>query len=162
TPTWDYFQADETDANSALWFRPVYLHELLHAFGLGHTATEYAQMNYGVKPWANRPAEDMVRPLPDDAKALRELYPGTNSRYEVAALNTRYDGNDVAHPQEAARAKLLCTPSLGAGYDTDKFAPKCGTGGAKSGSSNICKDDTLRLRVTLANYSTTTVYFTWQ
>jgi len=49
-PGWDYFQATETGTGSALWFRPVYLHELLHAFGVAHTSTEYAQMNYGIKP----------------------------------------------------------------------------------------------------------------
>jgi len=70
TPGWDYFQATETGASSKLWFRPVYLHELLHAFGLEHTSTDYANMNYGIKPWANRPANDMMKPLPDDVKAL--------------------------------------------------------------------------------------------
>ena len=161
TPGWDYFQATETGASSKLWFRPVYLHELLHAFGLEHTSTDYANMNYGIKPWANRPANDMMKPLPDDVKALRKLYPGTTSRYEVAAFNTWYDANDVS-TQGAAYAKLLCAPSLGANYDTNLFATRCGTGGAKSGSTTICKDDQLRLRFTVANYSTTMVYVSAQ
>jgi hypothetical protein len=161
-PGWDYFQATDSSAGSALWFRPIYLHELLHAFGVAHTSTEYAQMNYGVKPWANRPGNDMMKPLPDDAKALRALYPGTSSRYDVAALNTWYDGDSPPSPSGAAYAKLLCTPSLGADYDTNKFASKCGTGGAKSGSSSICAGDMLRVRYTIANYSTTMVYVTAQ
>jgi hypothetical protein len=38
----DYSTAERADSTGALWFRQVYLHELLHTFGLGHSADSYA------------------------------------------------------------------------------------------------------------------------
>jgi hypothetical protein len=72
----------------------------------------------------------------------------------VASLTSTVAGGTGA---SAATGTLLCSPSLGADYNTDKFAPKCGTGGARSRSTVVCEGDQLRIRFTVANYSTSTV-----
>jgi hypothetical protein len=78
-----YYQAGENDLVGKEYYRPVPLHELLHAFGLWHSASTTAFMNYGQRPWINRPPEKMVTPLPDDLAALRHLYPATGDVYSV-------------------------------------------------------------------------------
>src|SRR6185503_2160306 len=50
-----------------------------------------AEIPTGGFPWANRPAADSVRPLPDDARVLRARYPASGTRYDVAVLNTWYE-----------------------------------------------------------------------
>jgi hypothetical protein len=134
------------------WFRPSFLHELLHAFGLKHTKTQYAFMNHrgdGGFPWANRPAADSVRPLPYDDLLLRGRYPGSGSRYEVAVLNTWYEPPADANDDAGYQTKL-CKPSLGTAWTADTSSGTCG----KNGATEICAGDTLRTRYTLANYST--------
>ena len=54
-----------------LWFRPAFLHELLHAFGRWqHVENDYSFLNNspgtGGYPWANRASDDAVRPLPEE------------------------------------------------------------------------------------------------
>ena len=144
-----YYETGKTDDTGAVYFRHSYLHELLHTFGLAHSADSYAAMNYGDRAWPNRPGDDGIRPLPDDVEALRDLYPAAGTRTEVALFNSWYD---PASP--VADQKLLCKPSLGTGWGADRFADKCGTGGANSGSTTICTGNTLRARFALANYST--------
>lgn len=141
------------------YFRPNYLHELLHGFGLQHSDTTFSFMDYGAYPWANRPDGQKVRPLPDDLRAMRYLYPDSSTRYDVALLNSWDDDSDLSggsHP--AATAKLLCAPSLGADFDSDpahRYSPySCGTGGPKSGSLTACAGDSLKTRFALVNYST--------
>jgi hypothetical protein len=87
--------------------------------------------------------------LPYDALVLRARYPGSDSRYDVAVLNTWYEA--PADPDDDAGDQIeLCKPSLGASWSADTSSGTCG----KSGSTTACAGDTLRTRYTLANYST--------
>lgn len=138
------------------WFRPSFLHELLHAFGFKHAKAQYAFMNHrgdGGFPWANRPEADAVRPLPYDALLLRGRYPASGSRYDVAVLNTWYeppaDAND-----DAGNQTKLCIPSLGGSWSADTSSGTCGLNGNQFMTPEVCAGDTLRTRYTLANYST--------
>jgi hypothetical protein len=151
----DYYETGKTDDSGATYFRHSYVHELLHTFGLAHTVNGYAAMNYGDRGWANRPGDDAVRPLPDDVEALRDLYPAAGTRTEVALYNTWYDPARVTNG--AATQDLLCEPSLGTSWNADRFASRCGTGGAASGSTTVCAGNTLRTRFALANFSTDSV-----
>jgi hypothetical protein len=150
-----YYAADDVDDANALYFRPVVLHELLHAFGLDHTADDYAFMNSNDFPWANRLAGERIRPLPDDVAGLRHLYPGPGSRSEVAVLTTWFEGSTS---DGAAYQRGLCVPSLGTQFASSKFFGPCGTGGPKSGSTQVCPDDLLHTRFTVANFSTEPVH----
>jgi hypothetical protein len=155
-----YYDALNFDASAKVYFRPSYLHELLHAFGLAHSPDTYSMMNYGVFPWANRPVGDRIRPLPDDVQALRELYPDSlispGSRYDMAVLNTWFapDTNDA---DTAGTQSRLCAPSLGNAFSSNAFGSVCGTGGDQSGSTQLCEGSLLRTRFTIANYSTESV-----
>jgi hypothetical protein len=155
----DYYTAGLTDTAGAVWFRPIYMHELLHAFGLAHSDHTYSMMNYHDRPWANRPGAESIRPLPDDVRGLRELYPGTGRHSEVALLNTWFDPATVSQTG-AANQFLNCAPSLGDTNSADIFAPQCGDGGPDAGSTDVCPGDFLRTRFTVANYSTHTVNLT--
>ncbi|MFB9411400.1 hypothetical protein [Dactylosporangium matsuzakiense] len=155
------FSAGRNSTAGGTWFRPSYLHELMHAFGLHHTHGSYAFMNYGTRPWANRPAADAIRPLPDDAHGLRDLYPATGTRTEVALLNTWMDSDDTDHG--AAQQKELCEPSTGAMIVdslADPFQHFCGTtytmpgGPTLGGSATVCVGAGIVTRVAVANYST--------
>jgi hypothetical protein len=158
TPSWYEAHARYYDAGATIpdgdfnWFRPSFLHELLHAFGLTHTKTQYAFMNHrgdGGFPWANRPEADSVRPLPFDALLLRGRYPASGTRYDVAVLNTWYE--PPADPDDNAGYQTkLCKPSLGDAWTKDTSDGTCG----KNGTTTVCAGDTLRTRYTLANYST--------
>jgi hypothetical protein len=151
-----YYTAGQTDATGATWFRPVFLHELLHAFGLAHSPNTYAFMNYYEMPWANRSGADAVRPLPDDVRGLRYLYPAGGSRTEVAMLNTWFR----REPSGPANQYLNCAPSLGLSDSTPFNSDLCGTGGVDSGETEVCSGDILRTRFTVANYSTAEVDLT--
>ena len=98
------------------WFRPSFLHELLHAFGLNHTSSAYAMMNHRGDddgfPWGNRADADAVRPLPDDVRLLRASYPASGTRWDVDALNMWYVVTSASKGGAADQVKL-CTPSLG-------------------------------------------------
>lgn len=157
-----YYDAGPMDIAGKTWFRPSFLHELLHAFGFNHTLTRYSFINHrgnGGFPWANRERDDAVRPLPDEIATLRRLYPASDSRYDVAALNTWYappgDSDD-----DAAWQVKLCTPSLGTAWSPTTSDGPCGV----NGSNVICAGDTLRTRYPLANYSTASMHvaaFLW-
>lgn len=70
----------EEISRDVVYAEPVYLHELLHALGLGHANDDYAMTNYGELPWTlNHLGEVAARPLPDDAQGLRALYPSGDS-----------------------------------------------------------------------------------
>jgi hypothetical protein len=133
------------------------LHELLHSFGLGHSNDTYSFMNYSAFPWAGGGVAetDAIRPLPDDAEALRDQYGDTSDRYEVALLTTWVSKDPVYDMSGSAFLGSLCVPSLG---DTaaDPLAFFCGTGGPKSGSTVVCAGDKLHTQVAFANYSTET------
>jgi hypothetical protein len=154
----DYYTAKSLDAAGALWFRPAFLHELLHTFGLAHSDDTYAFMNYEDFPWANRAEDEAIRPLPDDVRALRYLYPGGGNRSEVAVLNTWYTAG--VSDSGAAIAYRNCAPSLGDTDSTQFYARLCGTGGLHGGSTEVCPGDVLRTRYSLANYSTREVTLT--
>jgi hypothetical protein len=147
-------------ANGGTWFRPSFLHELLHAFGMQHTATHFATMNHrgsGGFPWANRADDNAMMPLPYDVGVLRSTYPGSGTRWDLAPLNNWYvftpgAGGSVG---DAADQVKLCTPSLGSAFSADKTTDgPCGEGGPKSGSTEVGQGDVLRTRFSLANYST--------
>lgn len=145
-----YYDTTQNDASGARYFRLVYLHELLHTFGLNHSDTSYAIMNYGHRPWFD---EDTIRPLPDDVKALRELYPeplvGTS---EVAVFNSWWTIDGASNG--AAQQERYCKPSLGVTFGLSPFWEYCGMMGPDSGSTQVCSGSTLHTRFTLANYST--------
>jgi len=149
------YDTGKRDESGVDYFRISYLHELLHAFGLDHSADAYAFMNYGERPWANRTGPNSIRPLPADIRKLRSLYPLGTTRTEVAVLNTWYDPTDVtAGP---ANQKMLCKPSQDDDWNTSLFAGKCGTGGPEARDTEVCEGDTLLARFALANYSTSSV-----
>jgi hypothetical protein len=153
----DYHTAGETDTAGRRYFRPPFLHELLHAFGLDHS-NSYSFTNYNDLPWAGggRSEREAIRPLPDDVEGLRRLYRDGGSRSEVAVLNSWHDfgvksgGSTIQHG--------LCSPSLGTSFSSNKFrfAPGCGEGGPDGGSTVVCTGDKLYTRFAFANYSTDT------
>jgi hypothetical protein len=152
-----YYEAGKLDPNGHVFFRISYQHELLHALGVGafdpdgHPDDQYTFLNYGDRPWANVAPSAMIRPLPWDVGQLRNLYPGSGSRIEVAALNTWIDRADFSGGDDVLTQKLLCAPSVGKSADADKmFAANCGDNNATS----ICPGDTLQVRYVAANYST--------
>lgn len=151
----NYWEAQKRDAGGNTYFRISYQHELLHAFDLDHQDDEFSFLNYGNRPWANRHADDQIRPLPFDVGQLRERYPASDDRTEVAALTTWID-EDAAPSNGAAPQKTLCAPSRGSDFG-GRHDAHCGTGGGASGSTDVCEGNTLRTRFALANYSTTPV-----
>jgi hypothetical protein len=149
----DYYTAEASD-ETGIYFRPAFLHELIHAFGLTHSDDTYAFMNYGQWPWAGggRDETEAIRPLPDDIRGLRYLYPGSGTRSEVAVLNTWY--TESGDPEEPAIQNGICAPSLGDTFSTFFYTYECGDGGPDAGSTEVCADDRLFTRYTFANYST--------
>jgi hypothetical protein len=154
----NYWEAAAEDGEQNRYFRTSYLHELLHGFGLEHSATTFAFMNYGARPWANRDDDERVRPLPADVRLLRDLYPAAGERTELATLTTWFDADDISDTG-AALGKVLCAPSLGSGFSASLFDEHCGSGGAQGGSTAVCAGNMLRTRFALANYSTHDVDF---
>jgi hypothetical protein len=154
---WDrgepFYDVGKRTASGKTWFRPSYLHELLHAFGLAHSNDTYAMTNYGEKPWANRPPADAMRPLPDDVRGIRHLYPADGVRTEVAALNTWFE--PAAEADEPAEQLRVCQPSRGKEW-ADVFGANCGSNSGPNGTV-VCEGDNLRVRVAVANYSTSDV-----
>lgn len=153
--------ADE--ANSArLWFRPRFLHELLHAFGMKHRH-DYSFMDHagsGGFPWANRASSDRVRPLPAEIGWLRTMYPAAGTVYDVSVLNTWHEpgSEDDADDQVA-----LCLPSKGSSWSDDVAGIGfgfCGLDSSTAGPSAVCPGDTLRTRFAIANGSTEPVDLT--
>jgi hypothetical protein len=150
-----FYAAQESDAEGHVYFRPVLLHELLHAFGLGHSADATAFMNYGQKPWINRPPRKMITPLPDDLAALRHLYPADDEVYRVAFLNTALDPSEHL-TNKAGKQKALCHPSGGTTYAPLFDSYYCG----KSGVDKVCAGGQVYGAYSLANYSTTAMNVT--
>ena len=142
------------------WFRPSFLHELLHAFGLHHTSSAYAMMNHRGDdgfPWGNRADADAVRPLPDDVRLLRASYPASGTRWDVDATQ---------HVVRASRRARRAAPPTRSSSARPASAPRsctrpvsdgpCST----SGSTSACPGDTLYTRYALNNYSTGSVRVT--
>jgi hypothetical protein len=153
-----YYDVTLNNAAGDRYFRISYVHELLHAFGLAHSNDSYSMLNYGDRPWANRVADDAIRPLPDDVEGLRSLYPLADTRREVAVLNTWYDPIVSTETYPAADQKQLCKPSLGSAWNNDLFADVCGlTAGGAAGSTTVASGNTLRTRFAFTNYSTESV-----
>ena len=153
-----YYDATLANANGDRYFRISYVHELLHAYGLAHSANSYSMLNYGDRPWANLPGDDRIRPLPDDVEGLRALYPAAGIRREVAVLNTWYDPTSLSSSTyPAADQGRLCQPSLGTSWNPDRFADVCGQTNGAAGSTTIAEGQTLRTRFAFANYSTESV-----
>lgn len=160
-----FYQAGVTDHEGHYYFRPQLLHELLHAFGLGHSASTTSFMNYGQMPWINRAPRDMITPLPDDLAALRHLYPAGDDVYRVAFLNTALDPDGAVSSQGAGTQSPLCHPSGGTGFAslfaTDNYA--CGTspffqvcaGGQVYGAYSLANYSTSAMEVTVAAYIST-------
>lgn len=165
--TWDWGTPDAIEealawrdlvGEDALWFRPLWLHELLHAFGLSHSATTYGFMNYPSTdgfPWANREPQEMIRPMPADIRSLRSRYPAAGSRAEVGLLPTYFDSAHTSNG--AAYQEQLCSPSLGATWSAVNNEGTCGVDGGAQGSTSVCTGDLLKTRATFVNYSTTGV-----
>jgi hypothetical protein len=158
TVTTDSRYANE-DKVARLWFRPRFLHELLHAFGTSHRH-DYAYMDHagtGGFPWANRLVSDRVRPLPADIGWLRRTYPAPGTVYDVSVLNTWHeDGSEPDADDQVA----LCKPSTGTDWSDDiggsGSAQFCG----KDAGALICPGDKLRTRFAIANSSTEPVDLT--
>lgn len=157
-----FYKAGKKDAAGKTWFRPVFLHELLHAFGLRHgdAKANYSFQNShgpGGFPWANRPAKGSIRPLPFEVGELRKRYPGSGTRYEVAVLNTWFlpPQKDAADP-DLATQQALCNPSIGIGWSDVTSSGPCGIDLDANEINNyqICPGDKLRTRFTIANFST--------
>lgn len=165
-----FYKAGPADASGRTWFRPVFLHELLHAFGFDHRDAEahYSFMNSrrpGGFPWANRSTERSIRPLPFEAGELRKRYPGSGTRHEVAVLNTWFrpphkNAEKKDEDPYLARQKGLCNPSTGISWSDVTSPGPCGIDLAPVTTPNeidsyqICPGDKLRTSFTIANYST--------
>jgi hypothetical protein len=147
-----FYQAAVTDKVRHYYFRPQLLHELMHAFGLGHSANTTSFMNYGQMPWINRAPRDMITPLPDDLAALRYLYPADDDVYRVAFLNTALDPAADVSSEGAGTQSPLCRPSGGTGFAslfyTHNYA--CAT----SPFFQVCAGGQVYGAYSLANYST--------
>ena len=140
-------------ASDGRYFRIAYVHELLHAFGLAHSVDGFAMLNYGDRTWINRPYADKIKPLPDDIEGLRDLYPDSSTRTEIALLNSWYDpDNNSGGSYPAAQQDFLCAPSTGSTWG-NKFDTACGN----TGVTEICPGDKLYTRVAVANYGTDAV-----
>lgn len=159
-----YYDATTQDAQNNVWFRPSFLHELLHAFAFVHVTDQFSFMNHRLPdgfPWANRAAADSIRPLPWEIGRLRTLYPQTGTppyatHYDLAVLNNWY-----AAPQpndDAASQVKLCTPSAGGDFTDPTSNGACSTGGSLS----TCAGDDLLTRFSITNYSTGSVHVTAQ
>jgi hypothetical protein len=157
-----YLEGDDVDTAGRRWFRPTLLHELIHSFGFEHENDDYSYMNFNAFPWAggDRAETQAVRPLPDDVKGLRNLYPGTGSHTDVALLNTDIDPTFLL--QGSAGQRLLCAPSQGTLFSSklaNRFAEHCGAGGSQVGSTEVCAGDLLYVRFNAVNYSTENMDF---
>jgi hypothetical protein len=142
--------------NDHTWFRPSFLHELLHAFGLTHQTGVFTFMNHRSDagfPWVNRPADNAARALPWELGVLRDAYGDSGSSYDVALANNWY--GPPAPDDDAASQVALC-PS-GSAWDTGKDA--CVDPDHKS-DRQLCGGDKLSVPFTLANYSTGKVHAT--
>ncbi len=150
----DYYDAGITNAAGDRYFRISYVHELLHAFGLAHTNSAFAMLNYGERPWANRDPGEKIKPMPDDVRGIRYLYPDSSHRTEIAVLNTWYSPNTTSTATyPAATQHMMCAPSDGDSWATTDN-PVCGLDGGSDGSTQVCGSDWIYTRTAVANYGT--------
>jgi hypothetical protein len=127
------------------WMQLTFLHEMLHAVGFGHTADTYSFLNYGTWPWTKLDAasldKEVPSPLPEDRKALREVYPDPNTgQFDLAVSNTWLDESE--DPLNGAGwQERLCAPTRsredlanpGNFVEFDRF----GFGGCHQGGSYV-------------------------
>jgi hypothetical protein len=149
-----FYQADVTDKVGHYYFRPQLLHELMHAFGLGHSANTTSFMNYGRMPWINRAKRDMITPLPDDLAALRYLYPASGDVYRVAFLDTALNPSAPVSAKGAGTQEALCRPSGGTTYARSLFYDDDNYACATSPYFKVCAGAQVYGAYSLANYST--------
>jgi hypothetical protein len=163
-----WYAAGETDTSGKTWFRPSFLHELLHAFDFHHLQNQYSFMTHRSPagfPWANRAAQDAVRPLPYDIGRLRRLYPASGATTDVALLNTWY-GPPTDPDDNAGGQYQLCLPSSGSAvFPMPTWGAECGIDpgagfGTPGSATAVCSGTQLQTRVTIANGSTTAVDLT--
>ena len=156
-----WYDTGPTDANDATWFRPSFLHELLHAFAFEHVTDQYSFMTHrspGGFPWANRLDDQAARPLPSEIGVLRYAYGDTAVSYDVSLLNTWYG---PPQPGDDAGSQVdLCTPSTGNVWSTMLETGACGNNNAAEGATDLCLGDTLLHALSLANASTESVHAT--
>jgi hypothetical protein len=151
---------DSTDPGT--WWRPSFLHEMLHAFGLTHTKTAYAMMNHRGTgfPWGNHGDAGAVRPLPDDIRRLRASYPAAGTRWDVDALNGWYAYTSGSKGNAADQTRL-CKPSVGVNLIQPETGDGlCGVDGPDAGSTCVRPGETIATRYALNNYSTGSVRVT--
>lgn len=150
----DYFDAKHETPNG-VYFRQIYLHELLHAFGLAHVNDSFSRLTRGDHAWLNRPAGTKMMPLPDDIAGIRYLYPAVGQRTEIGVLNTwfRPGSENIATDEVVATVTTLCAPSTGTKwYDT--FSATCSRDGDYLGGTEVCPGDRIFTRVSVANFGT--------
>jgi hypothetical protein len=179
----DYYTAGKYDSDNSIYFRISYLHELMHAFGVGahdedgHPDNVYSFLNYGERPWVHASEDAMIRPLPYDVRELRDMFPGSGSRTEVAVTNTWLvhenppcapnlnkavdaDLSALCETDPVASVtyqEMLCAPSVGdEPKETKLFARFCGEPNATA----VCPGSILQVHYGLANYSTASVSVT--
>lgn len=149
-----YYGYDWWDVEHSLattwWFQISYMHELLHAFGAAHSNDSFSMLNYGDRPFANRPSGEQIKPLPDDIEFLRDFYPAGGTQHEIAVLNTWYEPVAGGGNYPAAVQHRLCQPSTGTGWEPAETEGLCGT----AGTTDVCPGDTVRVRFAVANYGT--------
>ncbi|MBI2570847.1 MAG: hypothetical protein HYV63_27915 [Candidatus Schekmanbacteria bacterium] len=134
---------------SGSYIRPTALHEMFHLAGFTHEDDNYSFQNYGNRPWANTYyAANMIDPLPNDRLGLRAVYPGSATEYDIAALNTMQDNDDISSTG-AAYQKYFCKPAAGSGFSSDPFSSYCAT----SYTTSVCPGDLVYTRFMVANYS---------
>ena len=146
----EYYDSLQDDASSRRYFRLVVLHELMHTFGLAHSDSSYAMMNYGARPWFDA---NTIRPLPDDVNGLRELYPQPNvGASEVAVFNSWWTLAGAEYG--AAQQQPYCDPSLGDVMGQRHVRGQVRHRRPDAGSTEICSGSDLHTRFTISNYST--------
>jgi hypothetical protein len=164
--TWQYFDPnDQGDdyynaasvSGGERYLLPVLMHELGHNLSLAHSTDSYTYMNSGTsttdgRAWSNRRDDKRVEPLPDERRALRDLYGNGATETDVAALVTWFDDTTGASP---APQRLLCNPSAGVDFAPGLFDASCGVDAAgAAGSRDVCIGQDVFVRVALPNYGT--------
>lgn len=79
-------------SNNLTNFKPVMLHELGHALGLGHSDHQLAVMNTYYPSGGSVGYYEETTPLPDDRWGLKILYPDNSSGRDVAVSRFKGDG----------------------------------------------------------------------
>ena len=135
--------------NNTMYLRMTAIHEFLHTAGLSHEDNVWSQMNYVNRPWRTESSELQMSPLPDDRRAVRQLYPAGTYEENVAVVTTYADFSKVSSTG-AATGRLLCEAAAGSGYSAGIFDAFC----ANSNVLHVCPGDLIYTRFTLVNDST--------